>query len=492
MFNPVGAIIQAILMIYDTVMFFIENINRILDFVEAVINSFYKIATGAIGDAANWIEKALANTIPIIIGFLARLLGISGITDKIVSTIKKIQSKVDKAVDKVIEKVVGGIKKLVGAGKAAVKAVLQWWKVRKAFTGADHKSHTITADRQDKRAVIVVRSAEQPLKQVILVQPEPKRGKLLAKYAEIEGLFAGSEPEEKQQAERHNRVKQVIDEIATELGPGEVRPTVVTHAVTSGGRPLRVIADTLTGRAGNTAGSPSQGGVQFKDFISALVEPRPQEQHRGGETTTRAVFSMFSSAHLLAGRLHGPADSWNLANTGKGINKGMIGPEKTAETLKDKGAELKYVTSIEYYSDFPPTDRATLAAGTPEQKIKWLGGLVAKKYSVQVSILKPAPGEEGDQRPGDVKASGSFDDGPNFLSGLKLVGGPIPPTTAERLLPLAKATAESTPGGRRVRGIVFLARELRIDTNAASRALEELAKQGALEQRADGRYYLRG
>ncbi len=114
MFNPVGAIIQAIITIYNTVMFFIERIDQILDFVEAIINSVNKIATGDIGSAANWVEQALARTIPVIIGFLARLLGISGITDKIVSTIKKVQSRIDKAIDKVIEKIVGGIKKLFG------------------------------------------------------------------------------------------------------------------------------------------------------------------------------------------------------------------------------------------------------------------------------------------------------------------------------------------------------------------------------------------
>lgn len=117
MFNPVGAIVQAILTIYNTVMFFIENINRILDFVEAVLNSVHKIATGAIGDAANWIEKALARTVPIMIAFLARLLGLSGLSEKVKSVIMKIQSKVDKAIDKLIEKVVAGIKKLVSGRK---------------------------------------------------------------------------------------------------------------------------------------------------------------------------------------------------------------------------------------------------------------------------------------------------------------------------------------------------------------------------------------
>ena len=117
MFNPVGAIIQAILTIYNVVMFLIERINQILAFVESVVNSVAEIATGAIGTAANWIEKALAKTIPIIISFLASLLGISGITAKIVGIIKKIQDTVDKAMDKVIGKIMGGLGKLFG-GKA--------------------------------------------------------------------------------------------------------------------------------------------------------------------------------------------------------------------------------------------------------------------------------------------------------------------------------------------------------------------------------------
>ena len=114
MFNPAGAIIQAILMIYRTVMFFIENIDRILAFVESIIESVYNIATGAIGAAADWIEKALARTIPIIIAFLARLLGISGLADKIKEFINRIQTRIDKAIDKVIDKLVGGVKKLLG------------------------------------------------------------------------------------------------------------------------------------------------------------------------------------------------------------------------------------------------------------------------------------------------------------------------------------------------------------------------------------------
>lgn len=116
MFNPAGAIVQAVIAIYNVVMFVIEKAQQIMALVEAVVNSVYAIATGAIGGAISWIEKSLASAIPVVIGFLARLLGLGGISKKIQEFIKKVQSKVDAAIDKVIAKVVGVVKKLFGKG----------------------------------------------------------------------------------------------------------------------------------------------------------------------------------------------------------------------------------------------------------------------------------------------------------------------------------------------------------------------------------------
>ena len=114
MFNPVGAIIQAIITIYNVVMFFIERINQIIEFVSAVIDSVDNIVKGNISAAANFIELALARTIPIIISFLARLIGLGGITQKIREIISSIQARVDRALDMLIAKVVKAAKGLIG------------------------------------------------------------------------------------------------------------------------------------------------------------------------------------------------------------------------------------------------------------------------------------------------------------------------------------------------------------------------------------------
>jgi hypothetical protein len=117
MFNPAGAIVQAILAIYNVVMWVIENASRIVALIEAVVNSVHAIATGAIGGAAAWIEKALASLIPIVIGFLARLIGLGGLSAKIREFITKVQAKVRGAVLGWLKKAWAYVKKLFGGGK---------------------------------------------------------------------------------------------------------------------------------------------------------------------------------------------------------------------------------------------------------------------------------------------------------------------------------------------------------------------------------------
>ncbi|HKG13456.1 MAG TPA: DNA/RNA non-specific endonuclease [Pyrinomonadaceae bacterium] len=196
MFNPVGAIIQAIMMIYRTVMFFIENIDRILDFVEAIIESVYNIATGAIGSAADWIEKALARTIPVIIAFLARLLGISGIADKIKGFILKTQTRVEKAIDKVIDKVVGGVKKLFGKDDSKPHAPVDGDLRAQEDFSIGKESHWLKGEYVGDKFVITMASGnaaafaekvEEIRKEWIPFRKEHPAGDLNAELKRIEG-----------------------------------------------------------------------------------------------------------------------------------------------------------------------------------------------------------------------------------------------------------------------------------------------------------------
>ncbi len=114
--NPASAFVKAAMAIYDIVMFFINQGSQVVELVNAVIEAITAIASGAVGGAAKLVENALARSLPVVIGFLASLLGVSGLAKKVQNIVKKIRSRIDKAIDKVLKKAKGLFKGKKGKG----------------------------------------------------------------------------------------------------------------------------------------------------------------------------------------------------------------------------------------------------------------------------------------------------------------------------------------------------------------------------------------
>jgi hypothetical protein len=103
MLNPVGVVIQAIIKTYNTIQFFIQRFNQILDLVESIVNSISAIAAGAISSAASFVERTMARTIPVILDFLARFIGLGDVGARVQTTIRELQGRVDGMLDRAVE-----------------------------------------------------------------------------------------------------------------------------------------------------------------------------------------------------------------------------------------------------------------------------------------------------------------------------------------------------------------------------------------------------
>ena len=101
--NPAAAFIKACKLIYDVIMFFVTNGERIMKFVNTVIDSAADVLAGNIGGVVAKIEDVLGQMVPILIGFLASVLGLGGIGQKIREILEKLQKPVNKALDFVIK-----------------------------------------------------------------------------------------------------------------------------------------------------------------------------------------------------------------------------------------------------------------------------------------------------------------------------------------------------------------------------------------------------
>ncbi|MEV6639230.1 hypothetical protein [Amycolatopsis sp. NPDC051371] len=121
LFNPASAFIRACKMIIDIIKFIVTNGRQILEFVNTVLDAVIAIAKGGAGGVAGLVEKALARSIPVLIGALAALLGVGGIAGKVKEVFQKLAKPVNKAIDWVIDKIVGLAKKVWAKIKALAK-----------------------------------------------------------------------------------------------------------------------------------------------------------------------------------------------------------------------------------------------------------------------------------------------------------------------------------------------------------------------------------
>lgn len=101
--NPASAFIRAVKGIIDIVTFIVTQGAQIADFVNAVLDAVIAIANGGAAGVPKLIEAALATSVPLLIGFLASLLGIGSLANKVKSVFHAVSRPVNRAIDKIVD-----------------------------------------------------------------------------------------------------------------------------------------------------------------------------------------------------------------------------------------------------------------------------------------------------------------------------------------------------------------------------------------------------
>ena len=160
--NPAAAFIKACKLIYDVVMFFVNNASRIKKFVDTILDSVADIVRGNIGGVVNKINDVLGQMVPIIIGFLASVIGLGGIGAKVREIVQTLQKPVNKALDFVINTglklagpIIRGLKGVSSKVKAKVAAGKAWVK------GKVEAGKAWAKDKADKVKAVVARGLKK-------------------------------------------------------------------------------------------------------------------------------------------------------------------------------------------------------------------------------------------------------------------------------------------------------------------------------------------
>jgi Domain of unknown function (DUF4157) len=154
--NPAGAFIQAIIAIYNTVMFFVERLRQIAQVAMSFIDSISAIAAGGIGTAANRVEQTMAGLLTLVISFLARLVGLGNVADAVKRIVDRIRAPIDRALDRVVGWIVGQARRLgrlvVRGTRAAVAIVLRFTRRRSFSAGGQTHQTWISEDGEPQTA----------------------------------------------------------------------------------------------------------------------------------------------------------------------------------------------------------------------------------------------------------------------------------------------------------------------------------------------------
>lgn len=380
--SPAGAFIKAAMLIIDVVRFFIERAAQIFELVNAFINGITALANGSVDKLANSIEKALAKVLPILIGFLAALVGITGLTGKVQKIIKKIRKRIDKAINKVILKAKKAFKGLVKKGKAKVKDVatklIGWFKFKNKFKSKDGGSHKLFIKKKGKKKVFYVASKETPVEKFLKTKHDTeedatKKGdingalqfyktKVIAQEEDViakEEIYNEKISDKKLKRKRRYAYQKATEDLRKVMKTFSDKLAALEFENTDDSTVKTVIKKTAAGTRAKTVTAHPLTYLPGEHVGSSPSDDPPGWKNYAQDSSDKWV-----RGHLLSEHLHGPGKKWNLTPIPQTVNSNM---EKQAETpmrgkIKKQGKFYHYKTTVTY--DDSRTDKNEKAIPT--------------------------------------------------------------------------------------------------------------------------------
>lgn len=169
LFNPVGAIAQAIEAIYRVLSWIFENAARIFTLVETVVNGIADIVAGNIAGMAATVENALTQILVPVIDFVAGYMGLGGLPERVADMVRGLQNWIEGILDRVIGWLAAQARSILSAlgisedadpeGEGENAGELEDTEVGEVVTfSVDEKQHRMWVDTAGMGVEIMLRS----------------------------------------------------------------------------------------------------------------------------------------------------------------------------------------------------------------------------------------------------------------------------------------------------------------------------------------------
>lgn len=308
MLDPSGimAVVNSFIAFYSAVQSFIEKMREMLEIVNSFVAGVANVAKGVIGQAANYLENALSDGIPVAISFLANQVGLRGLGSRVAGMIENARGYVNAAIDWLIDRALSAGSAFMEIGRSAVASVRDWWSQKRPVKMQDGSSHELYFSGTGPGARMMMASSPQTYEGYLnqlkedLGLSEDVVSEARSLSSEIDGMIEQNVPED-QQEEHRNRVNEKVDLLAS--------LTASLPLPESGGTNTDPVYGPLRQDFGTFArvkylATPHPAGSEPK------VQPTPEyrwinirRQHGGSNYYVRG--------HLLNEQLGGPGNTWS-------------------------------------------------------------------------------------------------------------------------------------------------------------------------------------
>lgn len=190
--NPVGAVVKVVLSIYNMIVVFLERLDQILEVARSIFSSIGAIAAGRIQEAADFIERTIASTIPVVISFLAALVPVTGIVNSIRNIIGKLKGSVARVIEKLVTFITKKAQKLFSRLVAKINSKRKLPSANFHFGEADHR---IFAERRGKSVEIMIATKPHTAKETA-TETAAQANKIQDKKAKAEASAVSAEAAE--------------------------------------------------------------------------------------------------------------------------------------------------------------------------------------------------------------------------------------------------------------------------------------------------------
>ncbi|MDH7444128.1 eCIS core domain-containing protein [Aquimarina sp. 2201CG14-23] len=382
MLDPTGimAVINGAIAFFNAVQSFIQYLREMLEVINSFVNGIADIAQGNVATAADYLERTMGQSMPVVIGFLANQVGLGGIGARIAEIIGSVRALIDEALTWLVNKAVDTGMALLdrvmgrtGGEEGETEQTdenfgLELGSVESTFQDEDEEDHRLYITLLGNNATVMMASdnpgdlevkiqnektndeSDTPEQETQLTRADQLRAQLVQF---IQSHLTGSE-EQNVDAIRDD-IQRRLNAIRDAVVAGgidsdlEIPQTEVTHGM-NGNRAGYVRAHPLTNQSGNTTGA-SPGGLEIQGWSLVRAFDYIFREQEG-----RWDSQFWIRFHLLHDGMHGPATLWNLIPAHTRDNRNRYLPQIETPILNqinDNKIMFFEVTVAGYYPGVP-------------------------------------------------------------------------------------------------------------------------------------------